>query len=714
MQKRSFFFLFLPVLNKQVRLLQKRKPYKRRNPMKSVLKWLLIVGGVFFVIIVAAILIIPLFFDVNKYRPEIENQVVQATGRSFSLGEDIDLSIFPWVGVKVTDVRFGNPEGFDTEQMVRVDKFEVRLKVMPLLSKKIEVKTFVLDRPEIVLEKRKDGTANWENIGPEKPAGKAQEPAAEKKTGKSGEGSPIQGLIVHKFAITNGKLIFIDQTAGTRKEIVDLNLILSDITLDKPVKIDFSAKLDNKPVSLTGTAGPIGSDPAKGVKTIDFVVKALDQLDMKVKGSISDPAGSQQFDLNIDVASFSPRKFMDGLGMEFPIKTSDPSVLNKVALKVRVKGNPANVNLSDGLLVLDDSNLKFSAAAKAFEKPDITFDLALDGINLDRYLPEPPPSEGEKAAKPAESKPAAEDKPVDYTPLRKLVMDGKIKVGKLIANRATVEDIVVHVLAKNGIITVDPMDLKLYGGSVDSSLALNVQKDQPKTNLKLSAKGIQAGPLIKDAAQKELIEGTLTSDLDLYLTGDKPEMIKQTLNGKGQLLFTDGAIIGIDLADSVRNVKSKLGMGEKPKEKPRTDFAELKIPFTAQNGLTTIDGTSMISPLLRILVNGKVDLPKENLDVRVEPKFVATLKGQGDTKARSGVMVPVLITGNFASPKIRPDLKGLIGAGPGDLDTKAVQEKVMGSKEEQKKALEGKKEEIEEQTKDVKKQLKSVLPGLGG
>jgi AsmA protein len=58
---------------------------------------------------------------------------------------------------------------------------------------------------------------------------------------------------------------------------------------------------------------------------------------------------------------------------------------------------------------------------------------------------------------------------------------------------------------------------------------------------------------------------------------------------------------------------------------------------------------------------GDANLVKETLDFRVEPKVVATLKGQGDTKDRSGLMVPLLITGSFNAPKIRPDLKAMVG-----------------------------------------------------
>ena len=63
--------------------------------MKSIIKWLFIFGGVFIVLIIAAVIIIPQFIDVKKYKPVIEQKVAEATGRAFTLGDDIDLSIFP-------------------------------------------------------------------------------------------------------------------------------------------------------------------------------------------------------------------------------------------------------------------------------------------------------------------------------------------------------------------------------------------------------------------------------------------------------------------------------------------------------------------------------------------------------------------------------------------------------------------------------------------
>ncbi len=664
--------------------------------MKNILKWFIILGGVFIILIIAAVLIIPQFVDVKQYKPTIEQKVAEATGRSFTLGDDMDISIFPWVGVKLSDLHLGNRAGFSKNDMVSVKKFEVRLKVMPLLSKKIEVKTFVLDSPEIYLEKLKNGEANWEGIGSKN----GKQDVAEKKERKTTSGQvPIEDLKVGKFSITNGRLVYIDQKTNLKKEIMALNLDLENLSLDNPVGISFAAQLDGKPVSLNGTAGPIGKEPGKGTVALDFILKALDTLEIALTGNLIDPLTSKAFDIEVNVSSFSPRKLLAELNQEFPVQTKDPAVLGAVSFKSNFKGDANSISLSGGEIQVDDSKLTFSASAKEFSKPNLVFNFQLDEIDLDRYLPEAAPKE--ESSKTADT--SSKKKKTDYGPLRRLVLDGKMKAGKVKAHGALVENIDLHIKAKNGVFTIDPLDLDLYQGSVASKVDLNVKKNVPRTKITLDANGIQAGPLMKDALEKELIEGALKTNLTLSMTGDGPDMIKQTLTGKGELLFADGAIVGIDLAGMVRNVTTNFGMGEKSTEKPRTDFAELKVPFTAKKGRVNIDGTSLTSPLIRILATGKTNLPKEELDLRIEPKFVATLKGQGDAQERSGIMVPVLITGTFASPKIRPDLKGMVGGGVPDTET--LKQQVLGSKDGQKTTIKSGKE-------DVKKQLKSLMPGF--
>jgi AsmA protein len=630
--------------------------------MKKLLKWVLILGGGLFLLVVVALLIVPMFVDVQKYKPEIEKKVSEATGRPFSIGGKLELSLFPWAGLAFSDLHLGNPSGFKEKDFVSVKSFEARVKLLPLLSRDVQVKRFILEGPRIVLEKSKTGQGNWEDIG--KPSGEV--PSKPPKKGEKppekglGEGLPIKAIAVGEFAITEGDVLWIDQSTGERKEISDVTLRLYDVSLDRPIRFAFSAKLDKQPLSMEGKAGPVGKDPGKGTIPLDLVVKALKELDISLKGNIVNPATRPQFDLALQVSSFSPRKLVAALGQTFPVTTADPEALNRVSLQAKVRGDQEHVSVSDGVLDLDESKLSFSIKAKDYSKPDVQFDLNLDTIDLDRYLP--PPAE-EKTTEEKTKGPAAQQDKIDYTPLRRLVLDGSMRVGKLKAHGAKMQDLYLKVSGKNGRFDLEPLTAKLYGGDLSAAGALDVGKDIPKSNLEVHAKEIQAGPLLKDVLEKDLLEGNVQAEVALSMAGDEAEAIKRTLNGKGDLLFKDGAIVGIDLAGMVRNAKAAFGLAEKKAERPKTDFSELHSPFTITDGIVDTTDTSLVSPLLRVLVAGKANLVNETLDFRVEPKFVTTLKGQGDTKERSGITVPVLVTGTFSSPTFRPDLKGMLTKG---------------------------------------------------
>jgi AsmA protein len=673
--------------------------------MKKTIKWTAIIGGGLIVLVIAALLIIPMFVDIQKYKPEIEKRVAEATGRPFNLGGDLDLSLFPWAGISLSDLHLGNPPGFKEKDFVTVKSFEVRVKLLPLISKDIQVKRFILKGPRIVLERLKDGKGNWEGIG--KPSGRVppEPPKDEKELAekKPGPGLPIKSLAVGEFAITEGYMLFIDHAKGERKEISGMNLRLKDVSFDRPIHLALSASLDGKPLSLEGTIGPMGKEPGKGTIPLDMAVMALKQLNVSLKGKLTDPASKLGFDLALRVSPFSPRKLVESLGQSFPIKTSDPKALSSVALKLNLKGTPQDVSISNGVLDLDDSKLTFAVSAKEFSKPDVKFDLNLDKIDMDRYLPpssEKKPGQAEKKA----AAPASEKKKTDYSPLRKLVLEGTIRAGEIRAHGAKIQDLNMKITGKNGLFLLDPLALKLYEGDMKSKGAFDVREDIPKTNMELRIKQVQVGPLVRDLMKKDVIEGAVKADMDIRMEGDDADRIKRTLNGKGDLLFNDGAIVGIDLAGMVRNVKATFGLAEKGAEKPRTDFSELHAPFTITNGLVHTPQTSMQSPLIRVLVAGDAHLVKESLDFRVEPKVVTTIKGQGDTEKRSGIMVPVLVSGTFSEPKFRPDLEGMLKKGIEEGISDPSKLKDMFKSEGKGKGG----------SEDSKKEVKGMLKGLFG
>ncbi len=671
--------------------------------MKKLIKGVFILGIFLLILVVGALFVLPRFINVQKYKPEIEKKVSEVTGRPFALKGQINLSLFPWIGVKLSDLHLGNPAGFKEKDFVSVKSFEVRVKVLPLLSKQIEVKKFVLVEPRIVLIKNKKGKKNWVGFAGTKAPSK--EKKVKKEAKKKSEKLPIKTLKVGEFTIKNASLIYEDNVSKTRKEMSNLNLSLKNVSLNKSVELLFSALINGKPVSLNGKLGPLGSIPPKGTVPVDLELNALNEFKATLKGKINDAAGNPQFQLIFDANPFSLKKLLKELGMESAIQTSDPAVLQKLALRFNVDGSTSKMRISNGALQLDDSKLKFSLTANNFSRPDIAFNFDLDQIDLDRYLPKKSESkgkEGNKTGSKTSVQARSRSGSNDYSALRKLKIDGIIKAGKIKISGARLHDVVVKVKGANGVFRIDPLLVQLYNGKVNATATLDVRKKTPASQFRLNAQGISVEPLLKDVMNKDFLEGTVKAEATIRTIGDSAYTIKKNLNGKGLFLFTDGAIVGFDLPGMVRNIKATFGLAQRSKERPKTDFSELKLPFVITNGVFKTERASMKSPVLRVLAKGTANLVTESLNFRIEPKFVATLKGQGDEKKRSGVMVPVLVTGTFSSPKFRPDIAGMFKQQLEEgIPEPSQLKELLGGKKDKKGS--GKSKSIEEKSKGILK-----------
>ena len=631
--------------------------------MKKWVKWVFIGGLGLLGLIIAALLIIPFFVDLNRYKPMVEEKVAAATGRSFQIGSDLRLSLFPWAGVAFSDLKLGNPPGFDDDPFATIDTFEVRVKLLALLSRHLEISKFVVEGPRVTLIKRRDGQTNWQfgSTGKTPPAPQ-ETPQATTPT------LPIKTLAVDQFSISRGSIVYVDQAAAARREITDFELSLQDASFHKPVHIKASARLDGRPAALAGTFGPLGDSPGRGTIPVDLTIEAVGQLKAHLTGKVSDPVETPKANLVLVVNPFSPKALLASLQPDQPIRTADPKALEKLGLKASIAASPESVSVTQGELLIDDTNLAFAVQASQFDRPNLKFDLDLDRIDLNRYLP-PDSAQGtdtaqqevgKQAGSPDKTSKNSGRQPADYSALRRLILDGRLRVGTLIIDKSSLTDLQLAVAAKAGLVRVDPFSLTAFQGSISGSGLINVKGQVPASSVEMRVRDLQVAPLVEAQTGKDILEGTTNATIKLQMVGETPAAVKQSLDGTGELRITDGAIVGVDLAAMARNVKAAFGMDQPTSgERPRTDFTELLAPFSIQKGVLKTSPTSLKSPFVRLQATGSADLVKETLDFRIEPKLVGTIKGQGDQKSREGIMVPVLVTGSFSAPQFRPDLKAI-------------------------------------------------------
>jgi len=334
----------------------------------------------------------------------------------------------------------------------------------------------------------------------------------------------------------------------------------------------------------------------------------------------------------------------------------------------------------------DDSNINGSAGLTKFTPPFFTFDVNIDQLDADRYLPKSDPKQKQP------------EQPLDLAGLKGLNANGSIKIGTLKVANVKAANVRVEVKAANGRVDVSPIAANLYQGTLAGALSVQAAAT-PVIGIKQNLTGINVGPLLKDAANFDSLEGKGNLSLDVSGQGQTVTAIKKALNGNAAIKLTDGAIKGVNIAGSIRNAKAKLGAlkGETTQaasQTEKTDFSELTASFNIKNGVAHNSDLAGKSPLLRLGGEGDIDIGNEKLDYLVKATVVATAAGQGGKELvdLKGLTVPVKLTGPFTSPQYKIDFSG-IAAGA----AKAV--------------VEGKKDEIKAKVQD---QVQDKIKGLFG
>ena len=322
-----------------------------------------------------------------------------------------------------------------------------------------------------------------------------------------------------------------------------------------------------------------------------------------------------------------------------------------------LKKQSANVDLA---MRLDESNIKAKFTVADFAALRSTFDIAIDKLNVDKYLP--PKKPGETAKAPASPQP---EQPIDFSPIKKLDVLGSVRIGDLTVSNIKAQNVRVDVRAKNGRLDVDPLAANLYQGSVKglASIDANTNRIAVKQNLV----GISIGPLLRDAAGQDLLEGRGNVVLDLTTTGNLVSAMKKTLNGSAKLELKDGAIKGINLANSLRNAKSMFTGGKRDAEQgavagEKTDFSELTASFDIKNGIAHNGDFLAKSPFLRLTGEGDINLPDSSLNYLAKAAVVASSAGQGGKEMADlkGLAIPVRVSGPFAALKYKLEYGSIV------------------------------------------------------
>ncbi len=639
--------------------------------------------------VLAVILINP-----NDYKGEISDAVRDKTGRELVFDGDLELSVFPWIGVKTGGISLSNAPGFSEKNMFKLKSAEVSLRLLPLISGNVELGNVDVADLQLFLMRNKDGVTNWDDLaGSDKKKVKQDEP--------SSSGASSLSLSVGGVNINDARIVWDDRQEDVRQAVDDCDIVVEGFTPGEPFSFDVHVAVSStKPevkadIKTSGKASLSEDFKQIGVKglsvTVDAEGKAVPGGKSQVRLSgdaavdmlkgVADVSGlnlaaygmtaqgnltakglnskSMKFSGDMTIPGFNLKDTLDKMGMS--LKTADSKALTSVGMSFNYAGSPKSLEVTDLQVNLDETTIKGMFSFADPERPNIVAQLGVDKINVDSYLP--PAGEKKAEAKEEKTDQAKEGKgseqliPVDM--LRKLTLKAELNIKQLIAKKAEIDSLVVRARAKDGVLTVKPASFNLAKGAFTSSAVVDVRGQSPLMSVTAGLTGLDGGELSRQMTGQDKFSGMMNFNTGLKTRGNDMKTIYANLNGKLGFKVLDGYVSGFDLIYLAGDAFSILTGGVFGKrDSKRTEFGEVSATANIKNGIADNRDLLLKSPLLRAVGAGTLDLNTMIVDYGLDAKVVGSFEGQGGKSMDDlvGLTVPMTIKGDVADPSIMVDL----------------------------------------------------------
>ncbi len=632
------------------------------------LKVLGVFAGAIVALLGAVLLGVWLLVNPNAYKDTIAAAVKESTGCELELPGDITLSVIPWVALKFGPGSLANPPGFSAEPFLSFTHASARVRLLPLLLRRLEIARVQLEGLDLRLQKNAAGRGNWQRV--------ELGPAPAKSGAAHTEGASALPLLAN-IRIVNGRV------TGEGISVENFNLETGSLAADRhiPVNLTFDARRAPAGEQLSLNAKfDLSQEAAQkplrfsAVNMSGTLVRADDrrpahwdltapEIDLDVpQQTLAAPAFNLSYsgahftgraqatriiaDLSVTgSASLAPlllREIEPRLGFSLP-QTRDPKALAQLSATADFTYDSQTLALTHLQLRLDDTQIQGNLKLLAGEAPALQFDLDVDQIDLDRYRAPQGGAVARQAESPADSAKSAQA----------WNASGTLRIRSAKFARLALSDVRVGVAAKNHVLHLSPIDAQLDAGRLSGDITVDRQGPTPTLSIDTQLTRIDMLRLLANTAGKGRLSGRATLNLNATAQGAGMDAMLKTLTGHLDADLADGALEGIDVGYEISVAQALIDKSSAPPRDStgRTPFQAFKLSAQISNGVAETHDLSIASQALKVAGQGSANLSTKGIDLKLLASLVTAPARTTD--------IPLKVTGTWAAPKVRPDIGGL-------------------------------------------------------
>lgn len=578
--------------------------------------------GAFIGLVIIAVLAFVFLVDANKFKPRIE-AMARDQGIALQINGDLGWNLWPSLGVAVNGVRVAALETSD-QSIAEIKQASLMLALRPLFSGEFKVDHVAVDGANVSLSVDAAGKGNWEAL------------IKQDKTPPPAQAAPATDgnlkLDIQHISLTSSKVSYTDAQSGQKVELRDLNVSMSDVNLRAesfPMEVSFVAELApsggdklefqgkvNNSISVDSAFSTIKLDGGKA--QLEVKGKESANLDLAYSIALTDLQNNLAYKGQLKLAEINARKLLAAFGTA--LETADKNALSKVAFSANIDGTAKKVKLDNLQLALDSTSFKGSVAVTDFSTSAIKVVLDGDTINVDNYLPPPVETPAAAAntpvAPPAKSPPEDTQLPIEL--LRGLDINAKLSLQKMTINKIDLENVVLKVLAKNGMIEPE-LSAKAYSGNIVAKGQLDARGAQSQLQFDAGVTGLELAPLLKDQEMdsKFGLKGAIQLRALGSAQGNSTNALFKSLRSNANFSGAQVQVSPINLEEQFCKLVNLVNQSADPTQKwdAYTEMSELSGSIKIRDQIVTIDSFKAGVEKLQLGSTGKINLATDEYDI---------------------------------------------------------------------------------------------------
>src|SRR6185295_17028896 len=356
------------------------------------------------------------------------------------------------------------------------------------------------------------------------------------------------------------------------------------------------------------------------------------------------------YPLKFDIKAALPAGAIERQSIPAEIRIDAPDLLNApltAKTEARLNGPVVMINSVTG--ALGDAAFNGWASFDLSSKPLVKLDLDFQKLAVVMAR-----STGSTAGQPWSSA-TIDVNNLNYIDLQVRVSAAELKIGDARFTPAAIDATLT-----TGVLKAQVSNLGAYEGTATGDLTVDVSTPNPTYAMRADLTGVRALPLLDGLADFDRLDGKMQAKISVRSFGASQRAIMSNMSGIAFIVFQDGAIRGLNVAQMIRSLTASTLSGWQDSSEKATDLSQLSASFRIDKGQAQTTDLNLVGPLVKMTGAGTIDLGTKQIGFRVEPKLVMTTEGQGRASDPVGLGIPVMIAGPWGSPRIYPEMQGIL------------------------------------------------------